>query len=80
MFLRRLGSYSQKASTSCAGGANCPAILETESGDFAVIGMDITEEARGEVPEGSGCGPGERIVRIPRQVLIRARQDIPSEQ
>jgi hypothetical protein len=72
MFIRRLGSAS-----SCQGGASCPDILELEGGDFAVIGADITAEAQGKLPIGSGCGPSERIVRIPRKTLIHARGDIP---
>jgi hypothetical protein len=78
MFLRRLGSDSQKSSTSCAAGANCPEILEMESGDFAIIGTDITAEAQAKLLAGSGCGPGERIVRVPRKTLVLARPDIPA--
>jgi hypothetical protein len=52
-------------------------VLELESGDFAIIGIDITDEARGKLPFGSGCGTGERIVRIPRKLLVQARADIP---
>lgn len=49
-----------------------------ESGDYAVIGMDITEEAQSKLLPGSGCGPGERIVRVPRGILVRARAEIPA--
>ena len=49
-----------------------------ESGDFAVIGADITDEAEGKMLPGSGCGPGERVVRIPRKLLVLARADIPA--
>ena len=55
----------------------CPEILELESGDFAVIGADITAESVGNLPAGTGCGPGERIVLIPRGKLVAARADIP---
>jgi len=79
MFMRRLGPAVQKSSASCAGGANCPDILEMESGDFAIIGTDITEEARGKLLSGTGCGPGERVVRVPRQTMVLARADIPSK-
>jgi hypothetical protein len=51
-----------------------------ESGDFAIIGTDITDEAVSFLPPGSGCGPKERVVRIPRKTLILARQDIPQAQ
>lgn len=76
MFIRRLGSNGQPSL--CAGGSRCPDILEMESGDFAVIGADITDEATGSLPTGSGCGPGERVVRIPRTLLVRARAEIPA--
>ena len=61
-----------------AGGHGCPDLLEMESGDFAVIGKDITEHAAALLPTGSGCGPGERIVQIPRLTLIAAKGDIPA--
>lgn len=49
-----------------------------ESGDFAIIGTDITEEAGAKLISGAGCGPGERIIRIPRKTLVLARPDIPT--
>jgi hypothetical protein len=74
MFIRRLGSPTLP----CSGGNSCPDILELESGDYAVIGTDITAEAAGQFPAGSGCGPGERVVRVPRRILVAARADIPA--
>jgi len=56
----------------CSGGHGCPDLLELESGDFAVIGTDITAHAH-KLPAGSGCGAGERIVQIPRSLLIAVR-------
>lgn len=55
----------------------CPDILELRSGDFAVIGVDITNEAQRELAFGASCGPDERIVRIPRRTLVLAKIDIP---
>ncbi len=75
MFIRRLGVST--GGTLCSGGHSCPGILELESGDFAVIGADITKEAQPALPPGSGCGVDERIVKIPRQTLVSARADIP---
>jgi hypothetical protein len=49
-----------------------------ESGDFAIIGTDITEQAKESLLAGTGCGPGERIIRVPRQTLVLARADIPT--
>lgn len=73
MFIRRLGSPTLP----CSGGNGCPDVLELDSGDFAVIGTDITAQADGKLPSGSGCGPDERVVRVPRRVLVAARADIP---
>jgi hypothetical protein len=76
MFIRRLGQNSDR--TLCASGYNCPGILELNTGDFAVVGVDITNEAANKLPPGGGCGPDERIVRIPRATLVSARADIPA--
>jgi hypothetical protein len=46
-------------------------------GDFAVIGADITDAA-GMLPPTAGCGPDERIIRIPRKTLVLAKRDIPN--
>ena len=78
MFLRKLGSNAAATSSQCQAGHACPDILELNDGDFAVIGSDITAEAQAKLPAGSGCGPGERIIRIPRQTLVAARPDIPA--
>jgi hypothetical protein len=47
-------------------------------GDFAVIGEDITALA-GQLPPGAGCAPNERMVRVPRALLIQAKPAIPSD-
>ncbi|MDR3413159.1 MAG: hypothetical protein P4L87_19760 [Formivibrio sp.] len=74
MFIRRLG---QNQSNACAFGHNCPQILEMADGDFAGVGPDITDEATSAMPPGPGVGQKERVIRIPRAVLIAARADIP---
>jgi hypothetical protein len=79
MFSRRLDSPTGSPDASCAGGHNCPAVLELETGDFAVIGTDITEKSVGNLPPGCGCGAEERVVRVPRRTLVRARSGIPVE-
>ena len=77
MFLRRLGldPHANGAQTSAAHG--CPDLFELKTGDFAVIGIDITSEALPLLPSSAGCGPDERIVRIPRKTLVLAKSDIP---
>jgi hypothetical protein len=77
MFLRSLLAPSRPAPSACVGGHRCPDILELDAGDFAVIGADITEAAIDHLPPGSGCGPDERIVRIPRSILTHAKSSIP---
>lgn len=76
MILRRLGPQPDAAL--CVNGRACPDLFELTTGDFAIIGADITEEASSCLPPGSGCGPEERIVRVPRRTLVLARSDIPA--
>ena len=57
--------------------AGCPDILEMANGDFAVIGVDITEKAQQQMFPSAGCGPDERVVMIPRKILVAAKSDIP---
>jgi hypothetical protein len=54
----------------------CPDIWELASGDFAIIGADITSVSA-SLPSSANCGPDERIVRIPRKTLVLAKRDIP---
>lgn len=77
MFNRRLGPdpHANGAQTAALNG--CPDILELESGDFAVIGEDITAAALAHMLPTAGCGPDERVVRIPRKTLVLAKRDIP---
>ncbi len=77
MIIRRLGPdpHADGARTSSLDG--CPDILELESGDFLVIGVDVSDSVAGNLAFGASCGPDERIVRIPRKTLVLARADIP---
>lgn len=75
-FMRRLGSdphANGKQTVACQG---CPDLWELEDGDIAVIGIDITEAAEGKLPATASCGSDERIVRVPRDVIISAQGDI----
>ena len=76
MFVRRIGPTENHAVQNCYGCFGCPDIWEMEDGDFAVIGTDITEHA-GKLPPTAGCAPNERMVRIPRRLLIHAKAHIP---
>jgi hypothetical protein len=75
--VRRLGIAPAARSVECVACNNCPDLFELDDGDFAVIGFDVTEELADRLPDDAGCGPAERIVRIPRAVLVAARREIP---
>ena len=76
-FKRRLGPDPHANGQQTPGCYGCPDILELDNGDFAVIGADITAIATGKLAFGASCGPDERIVQIPRRILINAKADIP---
>ena len=73
-FIKRIGSGSHAY---CQQTVGCPDIWQLDNGDFAVIGMDITDAAASKLPPTAGCGPDERIVRLPRSLLVNAKRDIP---
>lgn len=77
MFLKRLGPDPHANGATCAGCDGCPDIWELDDGDFAVIGIDITAAAMSRLPASAGCAPDERIVRLPRRLLVNAKPDIP---
>jgi hypothetical protein len=76
-FLRRLGPdpHAHGAQTVALNG--CPDVWELADGDFAVVGIDVTEAAKTQLPPTAGCGPDERIVRVPRNTFLAANRDIP---
>ena len=77
MFLRRLGPDPHENGEKSEGLEGCPDLFELTDGSFAAIGIDITESAKSKLPAGAGCGPDERIIRLPRRTLVLARKDIP---
>ena len=76
-FFRRIGPDPHENGAQTVGCRGCPDIWELEGGDVAVIGIDITDVASPALPPTAGCGPDERIVRLPRNLLINAKRDIP---
>lgn len=74
--VRRLGRPAEERSTGATGS---PDVVELASGDFAVVGWDITDEVDLSRLPGVHCAPGERVVRIDRSVLVQAKGDIPSD-
>jgi hypothetical protein len=77
MFARRLGPDPHANGAKSSGCDGCPDIWELDNGDFAIIGTDITAVAIAKLPPTAGCGPDERIVRLPRNLLVNAKRDIP---
>ncbi|HET9172197.1 MAG TPA: hypothetical protein VFN97_22410 [Actinospica sp.] len=49
---------------------NCPDVFETNTGDFAIIGQDVTGVMA--LPPDAGHSPSERLVLIPRAVMLSA--------
>lgn len=76
-FIRRLGPDPHAAGAQTEAAKGCPDILELETGDFAIIGRDITTDAASQLPSSASCGPDERVVVIPRRTLVGAKADIP---
>lgn len=79
VFHRRIGLDSKSNAMPCSGCRGCPDIWELENGDFAIIGLDITTAAIANLPPTAGCAPDERIVRLPRNLLVNAKRHIPDE-
>lgn len=74
---RRLGPDPHANGSQTYGAKGCPDIFELDSGDFAIIGSDITGASIPQLPPSASCGQDERIVRIPRKTLVFAKRDIP---
>lgn len=77
IFAKRIGPDPHENGAQTAACQGCPDIWELADGDFAVIGIDITEAGIPLLPATAGCGPDERIVRLPRNLLVNAKRDIP---
>ncbi|MEW6159364.1 MAG: hypothetical protein AB1813_18210 [Verrucomicrobiota bacterium] len=78
-FLRRLGPDPHANGAQTIALNKCPDVWELADGDFAVIGIDMTEAAQGVMPATASCGPDERVVRVPRKTFLGIKQDIPEQ-
>ena len=76
MFLKRLGPDPHANGAHSVGCQGCPDIWELDNGDFAIIGLDMSD-LTGHLPPSASCGPDERMIRVPRNVLVGAKRDIP---
>jgi hypothetical protein len=72
MFKKRLGPHPHDAGQT-PGLTGCPDIWELENGDIAVIGIDQTNLLVPSLPNDANCGPDEKIVVIPRRILVGAK-------
>ena len=79
MFKRRLGPPPHADGSVTPALQGCPDIFELATGDFALIGRNITAETMRHLPADASCGPDECIILIPRTTLVRAKSDIPNE-
>lgn len=57
----------------------CPEIFETETGDYLIIGTDVTSIVEPEIPADAVISKGERVVLIPRDLLLSAVDNILSK-
>ncbi len=77
MIKRRLGPNPHEGGTNSPAADGCPDIFELENGDFGIIGFDKTELLIKYLPKDANCGSDERIIVVPRQLLVGAKRDIP---
>jgi hypothetical protein len=70
---RRLGTAPSERG-GCSAGGQCPDIFELESGDFAIIGADVSLDLA--LPADAGRSETERTVLVPRAVLLAALRDL----
>lgn len=75
-FRRRIGKSPQELGVT-TDSPECPDIWELDNGDVAVIGRDLTGSLGAKLPDGVSIGADERLVVIPRSMLIAAKPDIP---
>lgn len=73
---RRLGKSALELGNTTAT-PTCPDIWELSNGDVAVIGRDLTASYTDRLPTGVHIGDDERLVVIPRTMMIAAKPDIP---
>ncbi|MEV0593180.1 hypothetical protein [Nonomuraea cavernae] len=75
-FIRRLGRSAVELD--CTGGdSGCPDIWELDNGDIAIIGRDLTDSYESRLPASVSVAPDEKLVIIPRIMLVTAKADIP---
>jgi hypothetical protein len=58
----------------CTSSGNCPDLFELEDGDYAVIGRDVSFAL--DLPTDAGRSESERVVVVPRAVMLAAARDL----
>jgi hypothetical protein len=66
---RRISDHPQRLGIT--NGGICPDFFETVTGDYVVIGKDITDRIDGQLPTDALVSNGERVILVPR-VLIES--------
>jgi len=54
------------------GGSRCPDVWETDAGDYVIIGDDVTDELRQDLPQYTDISGPERAVLVPKEVFAAA--------
>jgi hypothetical protein len=75
-FKRRLGKSAAELGDSRTT-QDCPDIWELDNGDVAVIGRDHTSDYGHRLPPGVSISHDERLVIVPRNMIVAAKSDIP---
>lgn len=75
-FVRRLGKSARELGVS-GNDDGCPDIWELSDGDVAVIGRDLTAEYAARLPGDVTVAPDERLVVVPRAMILAAKEHIP---
>jgi len=75
-FQRRLGKTAAELGESRTNN-DCPDIWELDSGDIAIVGRDVTAAFADRLPADLRIGDDERLVVIPRSMIVAAKPDIP---
>lgn len=62
------------------GGNRCPDIWETDSGDYLIIGRDVTESVLDQLPSGAEITSSEeKAVLVPKEILQSAAKNMTRE-
>ncbi|MDL4774520.1 MULTISPECIES: hypothetical protein [Thermomonosporaceae] len=75
-FKQRLGKSALELGNTNAS-PTCPDIWEMDNGDIAFIGRDLTANYARHLPPGVSIGENERLVVLPRNMIVAAKADFP---